>query len=79
MDQGLELSIWLGMAGVALVSARILLWRTRRVLGRSRQDIRLPAVLDIRVPAAKAAPVGLGVRLTAVPATHPAGSVSAAS
>jgi hypothetical protein len=58
MDQTLELSIWLGTAGLALVSAQILLWRTRRALSRSRQA-RVPAVKLVsscpevtRVPAA---------------------------
>lgn len=38
MDQGLKLSYWLGIAGLALSSARILLWRTRRTLNQSRRD-----------------------------------------
>ena len=38
VDQSLELSIWLGMAVLALSAAYILLWRTRRVLSQSRQD-----------------------------------------
>ena len=52
MHQSLELNVWLGMAGLAFSAAQILLWRTRRVLNRSRQDalvqeVRLapPAVL----------------------------------
>ena len=52
VDLSLELSIWLGMAVLALSAAYILLWRTRRVLSQSRQDalvqeVRLapPAVL----------------------------------
>jgi nitrate reductase gamma subunit len=44
MDQTLELSVWLGIAGVALVCARILLWRTRRILSRSRHEARVPEV-----------------------------------
>ena len=38
MHQSLELSVWLGVAGLAFSAAQILLWRTRRVLNRSRQD-----------------------------------------
>jgi len=44
MDQPLELTIWLGMAGIALVAAQVLLWRTRRVL--IRQDALVP---DLRL------------------------------
>lgn len=39
MDQGLELSLWLGTAGLALSSAHLFLWRTRRVLNRPRRDV----------------------------------------
>jgi hypothetical protein len=38
MHQSLELSVWLGLAGLAFSAAHLLLWRTRRVLSRSRQD-----------------------------------------
>jgi len=44
MDQPLELTIWLGMAGIALVASQVLLWRTRRVL--IRQDALVP---DLRL------------------------------
>lgn len=49
MHQGLELISWFGIAVLALGSARILLWRTRVVLERSRpvahvQKIRLSPV-----------------------------------
>ena len=38
MTQSVELNVWLGLAVLAVVSAQILLWRTRRVLSRARQD-----------------------------------------
>ena len=38
MTQNLELKVWLGLAVLALVSAKILLWRTSRVLNHARQD-----------------------------------------
>jgi hypothetical protein len=44
MDQTLALGGWLGMAGLALVSAHVLLWRQRRILSRTHQDA---VVLDI--------------------------------
>jgi hypothetical protein len=44
MDQGLELSVWLGSAGLALVCAKLLLWHTRRVLNRPRQVAGAPEV-----------------------------------
>ena len=44
MDQTLALGVWLGMAGLALVSAQVLLWRQRRILSRTHQDA---AVLDL--------------------------------
>lgn len=47
MDQGLELSLWLGMAALALGSARLLLWHTRHVLNRSQQDAPLPAAVGV--------------------------------
>jgi hypothetical protein len=34
----LEISVWLGIAGLALSSAQVLLGRTRRVLNRPQQD-----------------------------------------
>jgi hypothetical protein len=34
----LEIGVWLGIAGLALSSAHLLLWRTRRVLNRSQQN-----------------------------------------
>jgi hypothetical protein len=45
MHQSLELSVWLGVAGLAFSAAQILLWRTRRVLNRSRQDALVPGVM----------------------------------
>ena len=57
MDQSLELSIWLGMAVLALSAAYILLWRTRRVLSQSRQDA---LVQEVRlVPSAHLLPTAL--------------------
>ena len=38
MSQSLELNVWLGLALIAFVSARILLWRTRRALSAARRD-----------------------------------------
>jgi hypothetical protein len=34
----LEIGVWLAIAGLALSSAQLLLWRTRRVLNRPRQN-----------------------------------------
>lgn len=42
MGQGLELYVWLGLAGSALGSAQVLLWRARRVLNQPRQDVDAP-------------------------------------
>ena len=38
VTQSLELNIWLGLAVLALVSAQVLLWRTRHILGKARQE-----------------------------------------
>ena len=38
MTQSVELNVWLSLAILALVSAPILLWRTRRVLSNARRD-----------------------------------------
>ena len=38
MTQSVELNVWLGLAILALLSAQILLWRTRRVLSNARRD-----------------------------------------
>jgi hypothetical protein len=82
MDQGLELSFWLGIAGLGIGSAHILLWRTRRVLSRSRQDasssevglVPAAAVHEARlVPAA----ANQGVKLVPVAVRKSAGSVIA--
>jgi hypothetical protein len=54
MDQGIALSIWLGMAALTLVSAQILLWRTRRALDRPRQAAPIP---ECRPMPAAAVPV----------------------
>lgn len=50
MHLGLELSFWLGIAGLALSSARILLWHTRRVLNRSREDAPAPEAGHLATP-----------------------------
>jgi hypothetical protein len=34
----LEIGVWLGIGGLALCSAHLLLWRTGRVLNRPEQD-----------------------------------------
>lgn len=57
MDQGLELSFWLGIAGLGIGSAHILLWHTRRVLNRSGKGTPAPEVG--LVPAAVAREVRL--------------------
>jgi len=44
MDQGFELGVWFGIAGLALVCANLLLWNTRRVLNRPRQVAGAPEV-----------------------------------
>jgi len=38
----MELSIWLGVAGSALVWANLVLWRTRHTLARLREDLAVP-------------------------------------
>ena len=38
VTQSLELNVWLGLAVLALVSAQVLLWRTRRILRKARQE-----------------------------------------
>jgi len=38
MSMSLALGVWLGIAALALSSACFLLWRTRLVLRKSRQD-----------------------------------------
>ena len=68
MDQGLGFGIWVGLGGLALVSAQILLWRTRRLLKRSRQA---------RVPGVKLVSSGFEVRLVPAPVTESAGSAVA--
>jgi len=40
--QDLELYVWLGTAGVALISANLLLWRARRSLTRRSHDLDVP-------------------------------------
>jgi hypothetical protein len=57
------LSIWLGLAVFALVSAQFLLWRTRRVLNQARRDA---LVQEVRL-----APVAL-----LVPSAMPESAVS---
>ena len=69
MHLSLELSVWLGIAGLALVAAQFLLWRTRRVLNRSRQDAPVPGV--------KLVPSGFEVRFVPSSVTESAGSVIA--
>ena len=44
MTQSVELNVWLALAVLVLVSAQILLWRTRRVLSRARRDALLQEV-----------------------------------
>lgn len=44
MNQGLELSVWLGIAGLALVWANLHLSHTRHVLNRPRQAAGSPQV-----------------------------------
>ena len=59
MDQGFELSIWLGIAVLALSAAYILLWRTRRVLSRHQQDAPVRKVgLAPPAPVSPAAIIG---------------------
>lgn len=64
MDQRLELSVWLGLAGLAFSAAHILLWRTRRVLSRSRQ---VAPVQEVRlVPSVHLVPSGVTEPASAV-------------
>ena len=44
MTQSVELNVWLGLAILALVSAQILLWRTRRILNQARRDVLVQEV-----------------------------------
>ena len=60
MTQSVELNVWLSLAILALVSAQILLWRTRRVLSNSRRDalvqeVRLAPVAPLVQSAPKSA------------------------
>ena len=66
MHQSLELNVWLGVAGLAFSAAQILLWRTRRVLNRSRQDA---LVEEVRL--------GPSVHLVPSGVTEPASAVIA--
>lgn len=42
VSQSLELNIWLGVAGMALCLAYLLLWRTRRSLTKPQHDLGMP-------------------------------------
>jgi len=64
VEMTLELGLWLGMAGLALSSAGILLWRTRRSLSPSRQTALVPEVR--LVPSAGLVPTGLPEPASAV-------------
>lgn len=55
MDQGVNLGVWLGLAGLGLFSSALGLWRTRRDLSRLGENIDLPEAG--RVPAVVAEPV----------------------
>jgi len=57
VNQGFELTIWVGMAGVALVWAHLVLWHTRRVLNRDRMTAGLPEVASVPCPALVPSPV----------------------
>jgi hypothetical protein len=59
MNQGLELSVWLGIAGLALVWANLHLWHTRRVLNGPRQTAGVPE--DKVVPATVLVPAAVRV------------------
>ena len=52
MNASLALFIWLGAAGVALSSAQLLLWRTRRVLNRTRDTAPVPVSATRFMPTA---------------------------
>ena len=59
MDLGLELGIWLGIGGLALIWGNLHLWHTRRVLKRLREGV---AVTASRVrPNTVAEPVSSGM------------------
>ena len=53
MDQSSILSVWLGLAVLALVSAQALLWRTHHILRKVRQDALVQQVrlAPVAVPA----------------------------
>jgi hypothetical protein len=42
VEPTLELSVWLGVAGSAVVWANLVLWRTRHTLKKLRQDLAVP-------------------------------------
>jgi hypothetical protein len=44
VPRSLELSVWLGLAVFALVSAQFLLWRTRYALAQARRDALVQGV-----------------------------------
>jgi hypothetical protein len=67
MDQGLELSVWIGIAGLALVWANLHLWHTGRVLNRPSQAASVPEVRP--VPAAVLLPAGVAELASSVTAS----------
>ena len=67
MDQQLGLTVWLGVAGIALVASQISLWRTRRVLSRQAALVR-----DVRLT-----PCAVVKEATLAPSTFAASASSA--
>lgn len=53
VDQQIALSVWLGVAVLALIGAQLILWRTRRVLKRRRVDLGVQRGRPIPAAAAK--------------------------
>ena len=60
MNQGFEFSFWLGIAGVALIGANVLLWHTQRALNRPRQAAGVPEVRLVPSPVLVPAPAANG-------------------
>ena len=57
MAQSLDQNVWLGLALLAFTSAHLLLWRTRRVLCRAKQEALAQEVTIAPTTVRKTSPV----------------------
>jgi hypothetical protein len=44
VNQTIELCVWIGIAGLALIVANLILWHARRVLDKTLLDTTIPQV-----------------------------------